>query len=226
MAGGPYYTLVASLPALPHFELAKELPINPERLRRRLGMLDDEDQQTVEIAEAFLHWQRQPIERTDAEIVRRYERIMGEAHDPTLQDLARFRLEIRTVIAALRRRRLGRPPPEPGERWGVGRFVRRIERQWHDPDFGLAGDLPWLGEARRLMDSGEARALEALVLKLLWEHLDRRGGLAFFGFEAVLVYLFKWDVLFRWLTYAAEPARARFDDLLEETLGDHRQLFA
>jgi hypothetical protein len=226
MAGGPYYTLVASLPALPHFQAAKELPINPERLRRRFGLLDDEDRATVEIAEAFLHWQLQPIERTDDQIVRHYHRIMGEAHDPTLQDLARFRLEIRTVIAALRRRRLGRPPPAPGERWGVGRFVGRIQRQWQAPDFGLAQDLPWLAEARRLMDAGEARGLEALVLNLVWEHLDRRGGIAFFGFEAVLVYLFKWDILFRWLTYAPAPAQARFEELLGETLGEHRDLFA
>lgn len=226
MAGGPYYTLVASLPALPRFEVAKELPINPERLRRRLGMLDEEDLQAVEIAEAFLHWQRQPIERTDDQIVRHYEQIMGGTQDPTLRDLASFRLEIRTVIAALRRRRLERPPPMPGERWGVGRYVRRIQRQWHDPDFGLGDQLPWLAEARRLMETGEARALEALVMNLVWDYLDRRATMAFFGFEAVLVYLFKWDILFRWLTYAAEPAEARFEELLVETLGEHGSLFA
>jgi hypothetical protein len=38
-----------------------------------------------------------------------------------------------------------------------------------------------------------------------------------FGFGAVLVYLFQWDILSRWIAYEPERARARFDALIEES---------
>ena len=43
-----YYTLHASLPALPYFDKAKVLPISRERLEARMGMLAPEDAETME----------------------------------------------------------------------------------------------------------------------------------------------------------------------------------
>ena len=42
-----YYTLVASLPALPRLEQAERLPINETRLVERLRMLHPEDAKQV-----------------------------------------------------------------------------------------------------------------------------------------------------------------------------------
>ena len=58
-----YYTLMASLPALPRIDEAKSLPINEIRLRQRLTMLTKEDAVLVWETSRFLRWQRKPIVR-------------------------------------------------------------------------------------------------------------------------------------------------------------------
>ena len=64
-----YITLVSSLPALPRFDQAERLPINRERLEARLRMLEPDDFALVERTASFLAWQRQPVERTDGDVV-------------------------------------------------------------------------------------------------------------------------------------------------------------
>jgi len=221
-----YYTLIASLPPLPDFERARRLPINRERLEGRLSMLEADDRETVRLAADFLEWQRQPFERTDAEIVARYRRIMESAADPSLHAMMAFRIELRTAVAALRRRHAGRPPPRPGEPWGAGRFVAHIARHWSEPDFGLAPVFPWLPEARQRLEDEDRLGLQTLLMRVVWHHLSRLGEGRPFAFDALLVYLFKWDIVRRWLTYDAGQAGERFAHLLEESIGDHARLFA
>ena len=211
----------------PRFERARELPITAERLERRLGMLGPEDAATARLALDFLTWQRQPADRSDAEVVARYRRIMAEVEAPTLRAMIESRMTLRTVMAALRRRRAGLPPPGRGEPWGVGPYAGRIERHWSDPDLGLRHVLTWLPEARRLFEAGDALGLQLLLMGVVWNHLTRLGeATGPFTFEAVLVYLFKWDLLARRLTYAAPAAVRRFERLVAETTRDHAELFA
>ncbi len=109
-----YYTLVASLPALPP-RLAtartRRLPINRERLRERLCMLDPPDFEVIQQAEDFLEWHRQPVERTDGEVVAWHRKIVEGPYPRTLKEMVDERLSLRTLMAALRRRHLGRPAP-------------------------------------------------------------------------------------------------------------------
>jgi hypothetical protein len=43
MTNDPYYTLVSSLPRLPHFSEAQWLPLSRKQLDQRLTMLNEED---------------------------------------------------------------------------------------------------------------------------------------------------------------------------------------
>lgn len=220
-----YYTLLASLPPLSYFERAKELPINRERLEGRLSMLDPDDLRTVWLAVDFLEWQRQPFERTDAEIVARYREIMASAADPALHAMLEFRIELRTAVAALRLRHAGRPPPRPGEPWGAGRFVGHIVHHWTEPDFRLAPVLPWLPEARQKLEDEDRLGLQTLLMAVVWQQLSRLAENRHFEFVALLVYIFKWDIVRRWLTYSEEQASERFEHLLVEATRDHARLF-
>lgn len=211
----PYYTLVASLPPLPDFEIAERLPINRHRLRERLLMLDPEDHRVVHRATEFLSWQAQPIDRTDAEIVAYYHREMDRIENPTLRALLTYRMERRTVQAALRRRHLGLSPPE-GTDWGVGPAMRLIRQRWSQPDFGLGPLYPWVPRMVRLLDAGDAMGLERFLMRTVWDHHSRMAEPFGFRFETVLIYLFKWDILSRWLAQDADRATARFAGLVEE----------
>lgn len=222
-----YYTLMASLPPLPRFDRADRLPINQERLNERMSMLEDDDAAVVRAAENYLHWNRQPVERTSAEVVEFYDQLIASSKDPTLNAMLEYRMTERTIIAALRRRLRGHPPPAAGDPWGVGPWVGHIERNWDAPDFRLSPVFPWLPEARRLLEEGEARELQRLLMGLIWDQLVRLVENRPFHFDALLCYLFRWDILRRWLSYEdTATARHRFRQLLHQVTADHHLEFA
>jgi hypothetical protein len=214
---------MASLPPLPRFDRAERLPITRERLRQRLRMLTPEDAELFERAAEFLAWQRQTATRTDQEMIATYKRIEAHVGHPILQSLFEVPIDQRTIVAALRRRHRGFPPPTPGEPWGVGRFVRHIERNWDDPYFKLSPVYPWIPQARAHLEAGETLALERLLQDILWDHVDRSVQLYDFRFGAVLTYMIKWDIINQWLSYNIEDAKARFKELVAEVTDGQQQ---
>jgi len=216
MVNQPYYTLLASLPPLPRFDRAERLPITRERMRQRFSMLTTEDAALFEHAAAFLAWQRQTATRTDEEMIASFKRMEEHIAHPALQSFFEFPIDQRTIMAALRRRHRGFPGPAPGEPWGVGRYVRHIENNWDDPYFKLSAVYPWIAQARTHLEAGETLALERLLKNVLWDYVDRSVQPYDFGFQAILTYIIKWDILNQWLSYNIEDAKVRFEELVVE----------
>lgn len=215
----PYFTLVASLPALPHFERAKRLPISRERLEARLTMLTPEDRREAVRAEAFLTWQRQPEHRTNEEVLTAYGDILRTARSPVLRDLVEDRRRRRALQAALRRRHRGGPPPEPSDRWASATLMFALRRNWARPDFGLGRSEPWIEPMLELLRENDAVGLERMLMRRSWDALEALMARErpHFSFGAVLVYLFQWDISSRWIAYEPSAARTRFEALIEES---------
>ncbi len=226
MSAERYYTLVASLPRLPHFERAEWLPLSRKELDTRLTMLSPDHARQLKLAEDLVQWQRQPVERTDRQVADNYKRVIPELGEPALREFVEYRMTQRTALAALRRRRRGLGPPQAGVTWGVGVWVERIVSAWDRRDLAITPVLPWIEEADRLLESNDARALERLLMDAVWNRLGRFGERSVFGFEPVMAFVFRLDILQRWLSYDAEAARSRFQDLVLEVTRDHQQLFA
>jgi len=208
----PYHMLVASLPALPRIGIAERLPINPARLESRLRMLTPEDAEIVARIRRFIQWQNQSHDRTDAEVAREYRKLLASNPHASVQAAITFRMNIRTIFAAMRRRHRGESQP-PDEEWGAGNWVRHIEKHWSHPEFKLNSVFPWISQAREHFENGETLQLEELLMELVWDALDRRAFGRYFEFENIIAYLFKWDILQRWLSYREEAARQKFEEL-------------
>ncbi|MDQ7821313.1 MAG: DUF2764 family protein [Candidatus Eremiobacteraeota bacterium] len=227
MAGREYYTLMASLPALPYFERASRLPINEVRLRKRLEMLEDDDRAVTRKLIEFLAWKQQPLERTDREVVTLYEQMERlTRHLPGAWSMIVKEISQRTIMAALRRRKKGQGPPGKWETWGVGPWVEHIELHWNNPDFMMGFTFPWIPKARSLLEGGEALELSRLLFKENWDTAD---GLSWddpFSFEAVLAYISKWAIISVWLGYDNQAAEKRFNSLIMEVTHGQEQLFS
>lgn len=219
-----YYQLVASLPALPYFRRARLLPISRRRVEERLAYLHEDDLAELTQAEGLVSWHRQPVTRTSEEIVEMYDELMATTRNRALRSIIEFRMNMRSVIVALRLRRLGRRAPVG--RWGVGPYTRMIESRWVEPEFGLVAVFPWIPKVQELLDSGDAMGLEGLLMDQSWRQLSRVADRRPFGFEQVFAFVFKWDILHRWLSYDAEKARESFEKLILEVTRDHQDLFA
>jgi hypothetical protein len=219
MAGLDYVTLMASLPALGTILAAKTPPINRVRLQARLkSMLRPEHLVDIEAAADVLAWERQPLLMTDAEFVKKAQNMIPKIRNETVQRLVRDVIELRTVVAALRRRHAGQDAPAEGEVWGYGRYVDRIRANWREPGFGLEQVIKWLLPAKEKIEKADAAGLERILLEAAWRHADRLIGAHDFDFEAVALYVLRWAILDRWTRYDVEAAAARFGALLAEAL--------
>ena len=226
MTASTYYTLVASLPRLRHFESAEWLPLSRRQLDERLTMLMPEDALQLRLAENLVEWQRQPLTRTSEQVALKYQRVMPQIQNASLREFVEYRMAQRTALVVLRRRKLGLAAPSDEEVWGVGPWLRLMRENWDRNDLGLAHLLPWISEAARLLEEGAALQLEKLLMDAVWTRLGRIAERSPFGFEPVMGFVFRWDILQRWLSYDADKSKLRFQKLVTEVTREQQQLFA
>lgn len=216
MPATDYYMLVASLPHMPHtFEL-DQVPISRIRLEQRLSLLSDRDKEVVEQVQAFLLWDRQQSDRTDKDVQEEYDRLRAAITNTLVWDMITHRMDVRTIMSALRRRRLGMPPPEI-----VGQYVEPIRQNWEHPDFRLTREHPWIPRLCGYLESRDPLQVERQLLLATWNRWVELSERYFFCFEAVVLYLARWEIVDRWTRLNESLGRQRFDTLLTETLGDH-----
>jgi hypothetical protein len=215
-----YTTLISSLPHQPALFTEKQTALSRIRLDSRLSMLDEDHARMLALIEGVLAWSRQEFGLTDAEVVRRARRTLDELPEGLIRDIAVGGLDMRTVVAALRRRKAGEPAPGPNEIFGHGRWVASIRDHWSEPDFRLSGVFPWVAEANRLLVAGDTIGLQRLLLTESWRRLERIGADGHeFDFAAVVIYVLRWDIVDRWSRYDAGQASARFEQLASTGLG-------
>jgi len=191
-----------------------------ERLKERLTMLWPEDAKLVDSVSSFIIWHRQPKERSDTEMFTVYQKLVESIDNPVIKEMINLRIDIRTIVVALRRRYRGLPAPKPGELWGVGRWVQHIGSHWEDQNLRLAAVYPWIPQAREYLEDGNSLELERLQMNRVWDGMDRLSDKNCFGIDVILSYLFKWDMMQRWLANNVDAAKSRFDELVSEAIND------
>lgn len=224
MPGDDYITLMTSLPYAGQLFTAKQTPLSRFKLEQRLKMLETEDAEVLRQIEALLQWSNQSMSRTDADIIEQARQLVQQLENPLVQEVVTFYMELRTVVAALRRRKLD-DKPLAGEFWGYGRWVAHIQRYWTEPAFRLQGVYPWILEADRLLRANDAVALERLLIHVVWDKLGRLTEEHYFDFEALLVYVLRWDMIERWVGYEGEAAVKRFAKLVDSGMGEYEKVF-
>lgn len=219
LKGYKYTMLLSSLPKHPvDLFAAKHATLSSLQLQRRLVLLDERDAKDLASIESVLHWSEHPM-GPDAEVIAQGEKVLAQVRNDFLRQVVIWRLEQRTVLAALRHRQLGLPRPQRGTVWGFGQWTGLIEANWERPDFGLGRRIPWIVPMQELLVANKTLELEKFVLNLIWKHYGRLKHNHYFDFEAVVIYVFRWDIINRWLHYRSQQAVEHFDELLIAGLG-------
>lgn len=218
MGSATYVTLVASLPTIGPMLAAREAPISQDRFAARLSMLTDEDRATLTRVADVLSWRRIPLGVSDAEFMANANAVMASLESHTLRDLVQKRLEMRTLVAALRRRHAGESAPQPGTAWGVAPLTRRIDAAWGEPTFRLERSYPWLTSARAAVEDEDAAGLERTLIETAWKQAAVLAAWHQFDFEAVALYAVRLNLLTRWTTYDGEIAGTRFAGLVNDAV--------
>ena len=222
----PYIMLMASLPPLGDLFGQYQTPLTEIQLRHRLRFLTDQDSKTLSQIEQLVRRSKQPAEWTDAQIVGSAKALLDHLRSNTLKQAVEFVVNLRTIVAALRRRRLGEKSPPAQRDWGYSPWIKRIERHWAEPDFGLGTVVPWVSEARRLWENDDSVELERLILVESWKQFGRLSNGHYFDFAAVVLYVLRWSLIARRVNYDGETAQKRFNSLIDDGIGNFDQLFS
>ena len=220
-----YVMLISGLPRPEALFRSKRPPLSRLKLDRRLRVLAPEDAELLKRVEQVLNWATLPITLTEEQIVARARAAMQSIDNETVRLIIRDQLEIRTCMAALRHRHRSEQAPAAGRVWGYGRWLAHIARNWSETSFRLDTVFPWLREAAKLLKAGDSLALQRLLLEQAWKNVSRQAGEHEFDFEAVVIYVLKWDIVDRWVRYNGEEAAKRFEELTRAGLGDYAALF-
>jgi len=219
-----YTMLMASLPPHPMslWDL-KHKPVTCLRLERQLKLLTEQDSQQLAAIESILHWEKMEEANSDTKIAIEADRVIKSINSPLLQEATIYRLELRLIVRAIRRRKLNCPPPDKHEHWGHSQVQSLILSNWHLDDFGLSRRFPWVAKAQNLFVNDESVELEKLLLNLSWQHYEKLGQAHYFDFEAVVLYVLRWDIVNRWSQCDEQAAMLQFEALVNHGLGDFLQ---
>lgn len=217
-----YTLLLSSLPLQPSNLFSSQLPaISRIQLDNRLTLLDATDADDLVRIEKLLHWSKmQEAADDDASIVQTGQIELDKVRSGFLRDLILWRLELRTLLTALRRRHAGETLSNKQAFHGFGNYLPYIVRNWQKPDFGLGIRLPWLKQAQQLMAANDIQALDKLMLQLNWQQYGRLSMGHYFDFPAVVLYVLRWDLINRWLCYDQDRALLRFNELVQAGMAD------
>jgi len=209
-----HYMFVASLPPLPSHFGTGPIPITAQTLHHRLQLLDDEDRATVEQLADFFRWDRQPLDRTDAEVLAKHRQLNTEIRNPMIRRVILHRFEMRTLVAAIRCRRDGISPPEMPDL----PVAESIRRYWDHPFFRLDSRYSWLVPFCKALDDGCPQQAQYELFNELWGLWSRLNQETHFSLESIVLYLARWEILRRWASQNADVGRQRFDDLVDGVL--------
>ncbi len=224
-ASDQYVMLICSLPAHPaNLFKARQTTVSRLRLDKRLKLLEPHHARDLELVGEVVYWSQLPMGMTDDEFIGRARKLYERVESNFVRDIVTFRLEIRTIVAALRRRHRDMGPPAEETLWCCRHWLPSIRRNWQQVDFGLGRVFPWIEGAHKLLESGDCAGLQRLQMDVNWNHLRNISGGHLFDFEAVVIYSMRWDMIDRWVQYDAEAAEARFQQLVDEGMGKYREV--
>jgi len=221
-----YYMLVSSLPQLPaRFDVGR-LPISWPTLRNRLRMLEQGDGRITRQVGLYFLWDRQPLDRTDEEVIERYHELMRNMTNHLVRHLVRSRTEMRLIISCIRRRATGLGPPDWIDRVASpDSSLGHVRKHWLDPNFNLGVRYRWVEAFRNALEAGDMREAQRAVFNERWDDWTRIAEKQTFAFEAIIAYLVRWEIIDRWTSQNVDAGKARFNQLIEETLGEYANPF-
>jgi len=219
MAENPYYTLLTSLPHINSLFENRITPLSRYQLDKRLSMLSQREQKLLTQIESLLFWEYLGDDVDEEEVIRLASQTVSTIRSRSLRNLVNHGLDRKTIVAALRRKHLGESAPN-SVRWSYGTRYEYIRRHWNSPVLGLSGAFPRIQAVVEAMEKNDPLEVEKIVLQAMWDDLDSMSAKHTFDFEAVVIYVMRWNLVQRWVSYDKERASQRFNELVEKGMGE------
>lgn len=211
-----YSALLCSLPHLKDPFTYQAQSISFVQLRKRMNMLEGNDYDRIRDIRYLFYWGGLPLAIDEKELVERARRFVDSLPYPEIREWLHWRMDLRVILAALRKRKQGQSSPAESH-WSFGDCEQQIQRYWSSPCFRFEHRYPFLKAAAEHLEQGESYELERLLLTSIWHYYAQQSPTNDYGFSAVVLYVMKWDLVNRWQQYDVERAKQRFETLIQDS---------
>ncbi len=151
-----------------------------------------------------------------------YYRECAKSKSRFVREWYEFDRNLRNVSAALTARRLGLPVGD--ETVGEGYVAEALGRS-SAADFGLRGELEYIDRVMAAVgEEGNLIDKERMIDRLRWEMADELTTFNYFDLDAVLGYLARINIIYRWAALDPAVGREMFQRLMAELTIDNGQL--
>ena len=212
-----YSALLCSLPNLIDPFKYQSQSISYVQLTKRMNMLEGDDYDRIQEIRALFYWGGLKLNYDEIRLVNEALRFVKALPYQDIRSWLNWRMDIRAILAAMRKRRNGDPAPA-GANWSYGPSGLQITRNWSSPCFKLEHRYPFLPTILEHLNQGQSFEVEKVLLKSIWHFYNTCRPDKSFGFSAVVLYVMKWDLVNRWQQYDRQKAKHRFDELVESSL--------
>ncbi len=217
MSSNDYTALLSSLPHLVNpFEYQRQ-SISLVQLQKRMNMLSYDDYVWLNKLRSLFYWGGITLNQDELTLVKEANRLLFELDEPDIKTWLLWRMDVRTILSAMRRRKAGQSAPK-GKLWGYGNYLHQIQHNWSQPCFNLENRFPFLIELEKYLQSGKSFDLERCLLKAIWHYYCTYQINNESGFSAVVLYVVKWELIDRWRQYDEDIGAQHFNQLVNECL--------
>ena len=109
---------------------------------------------------------------------------------------------------------------------GLGQWSDHVRRHFQQPDFKLSHVFPGIARFEQGLEQGDVLNLHRHMLEATWTYLKKRAEDYSFSFEAVVLYIARWEIMRQWQQLRPERGREIFDALVTEALDEYARLYA
>lgn len=214
-----YYTVACSLPRMnAHFQI-QETPISRVQLEKRLKLLPAE-QYTLALTVESLVWTSWFMpQQSVAQLRQVMQNVMSTQSDFVHNTLMWF-FDLRSIFAALRMRNAKKEPPENPQDYWITRWNHKLLRNWNELDFGLKSVYPWLPKIAADIARKDTVAVEEFLLSYIWKYLSVLETGHYFDFEAIIIYLLRWNIIHYWSQFNNDSALKQLNELSHSLLNE------
>lgn len=217
----PFYMVVSSLPRLGGDFKIEQVPISRMQLEKRLKLLPEVHSSLLFSIEHVLWKSWFEYENTVAALRQAWIKL-SHTDSVFLHELMDWYLDFRSIIAALRLRHRQKEVPEQVDDLWITRWSHKIVQHWSEPDFGLKSVYPWLPELALDVAKEDTLRVEAFFLKHFWTYLLQKESEHSFDFEALVIYLLRWNIVDYWSGFGKENILAHLGALFNKDISHER----
>lgn len=192
-----FYMVASSLPRMDASFKISEPPISRHQLEKRLKLLPEETVKLLFQIE-LLVWSSWYMPKQSVIETRTLYQNTLESNSDFISDITNWYLDLRSILAAMRMRKTQKESPSDSHNYWVTRWDHQLIQKWNEPDFGLKSVYPWIPKVNACIEKNDTASVEEFLLTHIWNYLSKLEAGHYFDFEAITVYLLRWNIVNYW----------------------------